>query len=48
MTYAGIDIGGTQLRIGVFDDDGTLAAVFKTANDRSLGGEGTWPGCWTM
>ena len=39
MTYAGIDIGGTQLRIGVFDDDGTLAAVFKTANDRSLGGE---------
>lgn len=39
MAYAGIDIGGTQLRIGVFDDKGNLTDVFKTINDRSLGGE---------
>ncbi len=39
MAYAGIDIGGTQLRIGVFDDEGNLTDVFKTINDRSLGGE---------
>ena len=39
MAYAGIDIGGTQLRIGVFDEDGNLTHVYKTANDRNLGGE---------
>jgi glucokinase len=39
MTYAGIDIGGTQLRIGIFEEDGTLRHVFKTGNDRTLGGE---------
>ena len=39
MTYAGIDIGGTQLRIGIFEEDGTLSHVFKTGNDRTLGGE---------
>ena len=39
MAYAGIDIGGTQLRIGVFDGEGNLTDVFKTINDRSLGGE---------
>lgn len=39
MAYAGIDIGGTQLRIGIFDENGTLFDVYKTVNDRSLGGE---------
>ncbi|MBR3311184.1 MAG: ROK family protein [Solobacterium sp.] len=38
-TYAGIDIGGTQLRLGIFDENGNLLDVFKTDNDRSLGGE---------
>lgn len=39
MAYAGIDIGGTQLRIGLFDDNGNLTDVYKTVNDRALGGE---------
>ena len=39
MAYAGIDIGGTQLRIGIFDDEGNLTDVYRTDNDRSLGGE---------
>lgn len=37
--YAGIDIGGTQLRIGIFDEEGKLLDVYKTVNDRSLSGE---------
>ncbi|MCR5793945.1 MAG: ROK family protein [Solobacterium sp.] len=36
--YAGIDIGGTQLRIGIFDETGCLLEVYKTDNDRTLGG----------
>ena len=39
MAYAGIDIGGTQLRIGIFDDEENLTDVYRTDNDRSLGGE---------
>ena len=37
--YAGIDIGGTQLRLGIFDEAGKLLDVYKTVNDRTLGGE---------
>lgn len=37
--YAGIDIGGTQLRLGIFDEEGNLLDVYKTDNDRTLGGE---------
>lgn len=37
--YAAIDIGGTQLRLGIFDEEHHLLNVFKTDNDRTLGGE---------
>lgn len=35
MYTAGIDIGGTQLRAALFDDEHRMAASFKTANDRA-------------
>ena len=34
MLTAGIDIGGTQLRAGIFDEAYTLMDSYKTANDR--------------
>ena len=37
--YAAIDIGGTQLRLGIFDEEYHLLNVYKTGNDRELGGE---------
>lgn len=37
--YAAIDIGGTQLRLGIFDEEHRLLNVHKTDNDRTLGGE---------
>lgn len=37
--YAAIDIGGTQLRLGIFDEEHHLLNVFKTDNGRTLGGE---------
>lgn len=37
--YAAIDIGGTQLRLGIFDEEHHLLNVHKTDNDRTLGGE---------
>ena len=36
MLIAGIDIGGTQLRVGIYDEDHRLVDSFKTANDRSM------------
>lgn len=36
MMTAGIDIGGTQLRAAVFDEDCEILEVHKVANDRSL------------
>lgn len=40
MKTIGIDIGGTQIRLGIFDEERKLIDVFKTNNDRTLGGEG--------
>jgi len=39
MLTAGIDIGGTQLRAGVFDGEYCLVDSIKCGNDRSLGAE---------
>lgn len=36
MKTAGIDIGGTQLRAAVFDEERKMIESFKTVNDRSL------------
>lgn len=36
MKTAGIDIGGTQLRVAVFDEERKMIESFKTVNDRSL------------
>ena len=36
MKTAGIDIGGTQLRIGIFDEQYRMLASYKTENDRGL------------
>lgn len=36
MYIAGMDIGGTQLRAGIFDENYTLLDSIKTANNRSL------------
>ena len=36
MLIAGIDIGGTQLRVGIYDEEYRLVDSFKTANDRSM------------
>lgn len=35
MLTAGIDIGGTQLRAGIYDKDHQLVDFFKTSNDRA-------------
>ncbi|MBP3410680.1 MAG: ROK family protein [Clostridia bacterium] len=35
MKTAGVDIGGTQLRVGIFDEEYRLVSSFKTANDQS-------------
>ena len=40
MKTAAVDIGGTQIRLGIFDENRNLIDVFKTVNDRTLGGEG--------
>ena len=39
MKRAGIDIGGTQLRAGIFDGEYRLIKSFKTANDQSRSAE---------
>ena len=39
MKKAGIDIGGTQLRAGIFDEEYRLVSSYKTANDQSRGAE---------
>ena len=39
MHTAGIDIGGTQLRAAVFDDENHMIAAHKVENDRTLSGE---------
>ena len=39
MKTAGVDIGGTQLRAGIFDADYRLIASFKTANDQEKSAE---------
>ncbi len=39
MKSVGIDIGGTQLRVGIFDEDRKMIHCFKTDNDRSLSAE---------
>lgn len=39
MKSIAFDIGGTQLRAAVFDENMKILDVFKTANNRSLGGE---------
>lgn len=39
MKTAGIDIGGTQLRIGIFDEGHCMLASYKTENDRSISAE---------
>ena len=36
MLIAGIDIGGTQLRAGIYDEDHRLVDSFKAVNDRSM------------
>ncbi|BDR59179.1 ROK family protein [Xylocopilactobacillus apicola] len=36
MKSIGIDIGGTQLRVGIFDEDFKLIDSFKTKNDDQL------------
>lgn len=36
MNTVGIDIGGTQLRVGVFDSEHKQVATYKTANDPML------------
>lgn len=36
MKSIGIDIGGTQLRVAIFDEEGKMIESFKTDNDRSL------------
>ncbi len=39
MKTVGIDIGGTQLRAAIFDEEYQILDVFKTDNDRSLTAE---------
>lgn len=39
MKSVGIDIGGTQLRVGIFDENKKMIDCFKTDNDRSLTAE---------
>ncbi|MBP3652969.1 MAG: ROK family protein, partial [Clostridia bacterium] len=39
MKTAGVDIGGTQLRVGIFDEEYRLVSSFKTANDQSRSAE---------
>ncbi len=39
MKSVGIDIGGTQLRVGIFDENRRMIECFKTENDRSLTAE---------
>lgn len=39
MKSIGIDIGGTQLRVGIFDEDKKMIDRFKTDNDRNLTAE---------
>lgn len=39
MKTVGIDIGGTQLRVAVFDEEQNMIDSFKTDNDRSLTAE---------
>ena len=39
MYSAAFDIGGTQLRAAVFDEERRLTDVFKTTNDKELGAE---------
>lgn len=39
MKTAGIDIGATQLRIGIFDEDYRMVSSMKTINDQSRGPE---------
>jgi len=39
MKKAGIDIGGTQLRAGIFDEQYRLIRSYKTANDQSRSAE---------
>lgn len=39
MHTAGIDVGGTQLRAAVFDDENHMIAAHKVENDRTLSGE---------
>ena len=36
MKSAGIDIGGTQLRVGIFNEDHELLEVYKTDNNKDL------------
>ncbi|BDR55559.1 ROK family protein [Xylocopilactobacillus apis] len=36
MKSIGIDIGGTQLRVGIFDEDFKMIDSFKTENDKEL------------
>lgn len=40
MHRIGIDIGGTQLRVALLDDDYQIVEVFKCANDRTRGAAG--------
>lgn len=37
MKIVGVDIGGTQLRAAIFDEDMNMLDVFKTENDKTLG-----------
>lgn len=39
MHTVGIDIGGTQLRVAIFDEEKRLIDSYKTANDRTLSAE---------
>jgi len=39
MKTAGVDIGGTQLRAGIFDEEYRLIASFKTANNQGCSAE---------
>lgn len=39
MKSIGIDIGGTQLRVAIFDEDKNIIDIFKTDNDRTLSAE---------
>lgn len=37
MRRVGVDIGGTQLRVAILEEDGTLVAKMAIPNDRGMG-----------